>query len=803
MARRNDLPIWSPASPENSLRAELSTVAKKLDIMTESHHQIFKILWSLGEENRKCMEEAKSRDNSLRRAMVNIQRDLEQLRRLGYKVDKNTARRGEAEMIQQIKAGVDAMNKYLDDEDFRTNLEDYHRQNVERWLAEKRRLDEEGIVQERPSVAASEGHRDEHGDRARHVGRDEDDDARREEGEGRGEEAEEIGGRQQPENPPRPGGRGPGQEEPAGGAPKPSDRERDRAGVAPGERQAQEGSGGVQGEQEVRRPGPQRRTGSVEADVIEVASSEEEEPPRPQKAIRSAGPPGKKKGEWRQQEEGRYPCTAPGCDFKGWAQAYRRHQLRVHGVKWLANGDNRMKFQKHNRWTGPGPDYILRNPSGQVDNLAAALEDAGVSTPEEPQAARDQQLEDLLSHMSSEDDGGSEDENNVSAEEPTERAEPGGEPGGPVTAEDPKSRTEAEPELDKEVAQREPTAAAPEEGEQRPRDKACRAGPEEGGQREPTAVEPEERDKRPQDSSGGARPKEAGRRECVPRPWAQSAEELTAARAAARERHEAEERQFEEMLARLQEEQEQPDGGEPEKKEPNPTKKRRVLTSEGSNRKIVLQHIFGPEDTAGTPERPTRKEPSTTTTGTSKRTPGLPPGESSVSQHILRNEHTAGTPESPTRKEPSTTSSGTPRRTPGLTLGESEVTGGRGGNGHGQVSLSWQETICRAMTVRAVDGTGASTTESTASTPRARTCPECEYYSVRDDNLRRHILTVHPEGDSARRIRELPGRWQAAGTQQRRRDTKSKTPRGTKKSKKEQKTDRKVWVPLPPAPPEN
>ena len=107
------------------------------------------------------------------------------------------------------------------------------------------------------------------------------------------------------------------------------------------------------------------------------------------------------------------------------------------------------------------------------------------------------------------------------------------------------------------------------------------------------------------------------------------------------------------------------------------------------------------------------------------------------------------------------------------------------------------------MTVRAVDGTGASTTESTASIPRARTCPECEYSTPRDDNLRRHILAVHTEGDSARRIRELPGKWQAARMQQTRRDTKSKTPRGTKKNKKEQKTERKVWVPLPPAPPEN
>ena len=100
-------------------------------------------------------------------------------------------------MIQQIKAGVDAMNKYLDDEDFRTNLEDYHRQNVEKWLAEKRRLDEEGIIQERTSVAASEGRRDGRGDGAGNVGRDEDDEVRRvhEGGEERGEEADQRSNR--------------------------------------------------------------------------------------------------------------------------------------------------------------------------------------------------------------------------------------------------------------------------------------------------------------------------------------------------------------------------------------------------------------------------------------------------------------------------------------------------------------------------------------------------------------------------------------------------------------------------------
>ena len=77
MERRNDLPSpWAPTSPENSLRVELNTVVKKMDIMTESHHKIFQILWHLGEENRKYMEEAKSRDNSMRRAMADIQRDL-------------------------------------------------------------------------------------------------------------------------------------------------------------------------------------------------------------------------------------------------------------------------------------------------------------------------------------------------------------------------------------------------------------------------------------------------------------------------------------------------------------------------------------------------------------------------------------------------------------------------------------------------------------------------------------------------------------------------------------------------------
>ena len=140
----------------------MNTVVKKMDLMTESHHQIFKILWHIQDENRKHMEEAKSRDNNMRRAMANTQRDLQdQLRRLGYKVDKSAARlRGEAEVLNQIKAGVDAMNGYLDDEDFRTNLEEYHRTYVEKWLTERKRLDERGIIQERPSVAASGGRRD-------------------------------------------------------------------------------------------------------------------------------------------------------------------------------------------------------------------------------------------------------------------------------------------------------------------------------------------------------------------------------------------------------------------------------------------------------------------------------------------------------------------------------------------------------------------------------------------------------------------------------------------------------------------
>ena len=343
----------------------MNTVVKKMDIMTESHHQIFKILWHLGEENRKYMEEAKSRDNNMRRAMANIQRDLqEQLRRLGYKVDKSAARpRREAEVINQIKAGVDAMNEYLDDEDFRTNLEEYHRQNVEKWLAERKRLDERGIIQERPSVAASGGRRDERGDGVGSAGQGESD-----------------------------------------------------------------------GKQEVRRPRPRRRTGGVEADVIEVVSSEEEEPPKPQKAIRSAGAPGK--------------------------------------------------------------------PSRHVDNLAAAMEEAGVSTPEEAQAAGDQQLEELLAHMSPEDDGESEDGTNTSGEEPTERAGPGSERGGAGDGGGPRegdqrprdNSVEARP---KEVEQREPTAEKPEEGEQKPRDNSSGARPKEGGQRESTAAEPEEVDKRP------------------------------------------------------------------------------------------------------------------------------------------------------------------------------------------------------------------------------------------------------------------------------------------------------------------
>ena len=65
--------------------------------------------------------------------------------------------------------------------------------------------------------------------------------------------------------------------------------------------------------------------------------------------------------------------------------------------------------------------------------------------------------------------------------------------------------------------------------------------------------------------------------------------------------------------------------------------------------------------------------------------------------------------------------------------------------------------------------------------------------------MKRHILARHTEGENARRIRESPGKWQAPRMQPMRRETKSKTPRGTRKNKK----GTKVWVPLPPAPPEN
>ena len=136
--------------------------------------------------------------------MANTQRDLQdQLRRLGYKVDKSAARlRGEAEVLNQIKAGVDAMNGYLDDEDFRTNLEEYHRTYVEKWLTERKRLDERGIIQERPSVAASGGRRDE-----------------RRDGESDGARRVREGGEEQGED-----------------ANQPDDRERDQAGGASGGR---------------------------------------------------------------------------------------------------------------------------------------------------------------------------------------------------------------------------------------------------------------------------------------------------------------------------------------------------------------------------------------------------------------------------------------------------------------------------------------------------------------------------------------------------------------------------------------
>ena len=180
--------------------------------------------------------------------------------------------------------------------------------------------------------------------------------------------------------------------------------------------------------------------------------------------------------------------------------------------------------------------------------------------------------------------------------------------------------------------------------------------------------------------------------------------------------HAAEERQFKELLARLQREPEQPGKGEPEKKTPNPTKKRKVFAGEEGqlHGEVVFRHVFG-------------------------------------------NENNMGTPEHPIRKESSTASTGTPTRTPGSTPGESGMMGGRGGHGHGQIPVSWQEKLCRNITVRAVDGTGAGTSESTTSTPRAGTCP--------------------PPGPDAEG--EKAGR-----KPQMRRNTKRKTPGGTKKDKK-------------------
>ena len=311
----------------------------------------------------------------------------------------------------------------------------------------------------------------------------------------------------------------------------------------------------------------------------------------------------------------------------------------------------------------------MRNPA--VDDLAAAMDDAGVSIGGEAQAEEDRQFEELLAQLSPEDDEESEGGTNPSEEEPTGRAEPSGE------------RKEA----------------------------GSGRGPEGG-------------DQGPQDHADGARPKEGGQREAT-------AAELRS--------------QFEEFLARLQREPEKPGEGETAKKAPNPTKKRKVPADEEVqvHREVIFRHIIG-------------------------------------------NENTTGTPESPTRNGSSTTSTGTPKRTPGSTPGENGMTGGRGGHGHGQIPVSWQERLCRnitpLITVRAVDGTGASTSGSTTSTPRARPCPECEYSTPREDNLRRHILSVHTEGESARRIRESARRML-----QMRQDMKSKTPKGTKKDKKEQK----------------
>ena len=248
-----------------------------------------------------------------------------------------------------------------------------------------------------------------------------------------------------------------GREKPTGRASHPG---REPEQEVPNRRQGPGDSAGAEERQEDRPAGAEARrpAGKKEVDVISISSGEAE-PPRPQKAARTGGVP-KRRGEWRKREEGRYPCTAPGCKFKGWAEAYRRHQLNVHKVKWLAHGDNRLMFRKHNRLTGPGPDYILRDPA--VDNLAAAMDDAGVSSHGGAQATGDRHFEELLARMSPEDDGESEDGTNSSEEE---RAEPSNE--------------------QKEAG----NSGGPEREDHRPQDHAGGARPKEGGQREATAAE--------------------------------------------------------------------------------------------------------------------------------------------------------------------------------------------------------------------------------------------------------------------------------------------------------------------------
>ena len=82
---------------------------------------------------------------------------------------------------------------------------------------------------------------------------------------------------------------------------------------------------------------------------------------------------------WRKKGEG-IPCTTPGCNFRGWAEPYRRHQLNKHKIHWLARNDPRLKFRKRTSDQGPGPDYTLRDTA--EDGIAAAMDDAGVGEPE-------------------------------------------------------------------------------------------------------------------------------------------------------------------------------------------------------------------------------------------------------------------------------------------------------------------------------------------------------------------------------------------------------------------------------------